>query len=91
MFATGIGSFKELPKPQPWYCSPVTKMPVSVGMNAGATPCLVYPGSEEGEQFKNCGARSGQTNPGRGGSENYRWSERMAEFPGSSLIYSRFH
>lgn len=45
MFATGIGSFKELPKPQPWYCSPVTKMPVSVGMNVGATPCLVYPGS----------------------------------------------
>ena len=52
MFVTGIGSFKELPKPQPWYCSPVTKMPVAVGMNAGATPCLVYPGSEESEQFK---------------------------------------
>lgn len=38
--------------PQQWYCSLVTKMPVAVGMNAGATPCLVYTGSKESELFR---------------------------------------
>ena len=37
------------------------------------------------------GAGSGQKRPERGGRENHRWSERMAEFPGSTLMYIRFY